>query len=68
MAILNTGADASKGDPNNPSKAECNALRKELQGIAEAYRTSVKVLRETFYRPTVACILKRRFRLSVGIG
>jgi hypothetical protein len=32
-----------KGDRDNLSKAECNALRKELQGIAEAYRTSVKV-------------------------
>jgi hypothetical protein len=32
-----------KGDRDNPSKAECNALRKELQGIADAYRTSVKV-------------------------
>ena len=32
-----------KGDRDNLSKAECNALRKELQGVAEAYRTSVKV-------------------------
>jgi hypothetical protein len=32
-----------KGDRDNLSKAECNALRKELQGIADAYRTSVKV-------------------------
>lgn len=32
-----------KGDRDNLSKAERNALRKELQGIAEAYRTSVKV-------------------------
>jgi hypothetical protein len=32
-----------KGDRGNLSKAECNALRKELQGIAEAYRTSVIV-------------------------
>ena len=31
-----------KGDRDNLSKAECNALRKELQGIADAYRTSVK--------------------------
>ena len=31
-----------KGDRGNLSKAECNALRKELQGIAAAYRTSVK--------------------------
>jgi hypothetical protein len=31
-----------KGDRDNLSKAECNALRKELQGIANAYRTSVK--------------------------
>jgi len=32
-----------KGDRDNLSKAECNALRKELQVIADAYRTSVKV-------------------------
>jgi len=32
-----------KGDRDNLSKAECNALKKELQGIADAYRTSVKV-------------------------
>jgi hypothetical protein len=32
-----------KGDRDNLSKAECNALRKELQGIADAYRMSVKV-------------------------
>jgi hypothetical protein len=32
-----------KGDRDNLSKAECNALRKDLQGIADAYRTSVKV-------------------------
>src|ERR1700737_3216151 len=32
-----------KGDRDNLSKAECNALRKELQGIADAYKTSVKV-------------------------
>jgi hypothetical protein len=32
-----------KGDRDNLSKAECNALRKELQGIADAYRISVKV-------------------------
>ncbi len=32
-----------KGDRDNLSKAECSALRKELQGIADAYRTSVKV-------------------------
>lgn len=32
-----------KGDRDNLSKAEYNALRKELQGIAEANRTSVKV-------------------------
>jgi hypothetical protein len=32
-----------KGDRDNLSKAECNALRKELQGIAEAYRTLIKV-------------------------
>ena len=32
-----------KGDRDNLSKAECNALRKELQGIAYAYRMSVKV-------------------------
>jgi len=32
-----------KGDRDNLSRAECNALRKELQGIANAYRTSVKV-------------------------
>jgi hypothetical protein len=32
-----------KGDRENLSKAECNALRKELQGIAHAYRMSVKV-------------------------
>jgi hypothetical protein len=32
-----------KGDRDNLSKAECNTLRKELQGIADAYRTSVKV-------------------------
>jgi Protein of unknown function (DUF1044). len=32
-----------KGDRDNLSKAECNALRKELQGIADAYRKSVKV-------------------------
>jgi hypothetical protein len=31
-----------KGDRDNLSKAECNALRKELQGIADAYRNSVK--------------------------
>jgi hypothetical protein len=31
-----------KGDRDNLSKAECNALRRELQGIADAYRTSVK--------------------------
>ena len=31
-----------KGDRDNLSKAECNALKKELQGIADAYRTSVK--------------------------
>ena len=31
-----------KGDRDNLSKAECNALRKELQGIADAYRKSVK--------------------------
>jgi hypothetical protein len=31
-----------KGDRDNLSKAECNALRKELQGIADAYRTPVK--------------------------
>jgi hypothetical protein len=32
-----------KGDRDNLSKAECNALRKELQGITDAYRMSVKV-------------------------
>jgi len=32
-----------KGDRDNLSKTECNALRKELQVIADAYRTSVKV-------------------------
>ncbi len=32
-----------KGDRDNLSKAECNALRKELQGIADAYRMSVKI-------------------------
>ena len=32
-----------KGDRDNLSKAECNALRKELQGISDAYRKSVKV-------------------------
>src|ERR1017187_7338147 len=32
-----------KGDRDNLSKAESNALRKDLQGIAEAYRTSIKV-------------------------
>ncbi len=32
-----------KGDRDNLSKAECNALRKELQGIADVYRTSVKI-------------------------
>ena len=32
-----------KGDRDNLSKAECNALRKELHGIAEAYRTAVQV-------------------------
>jgi hypothetical protein len=32
-----------KGDRDNLSKAECNALRKELQGTADAYKTSVKV-------------------------
>jgi flagellar motor switch protein FliM len=32
-----------KGDRDNLSKAECNVLKKELQGIADAYRTSVKV-------------------------
>jgi hypothetical protein len=32
-----------KGDRDNLSKAECNALRKELQGIADAYRMSVRV-------------------------
>jgi hypothetical protein len=32
-----------KGDRDNLSKAECNALRKELQGIANAYRMSVEV-------------------------
>ena len=31
------------GDRDNLSKAECNALRKELQGIADAYRMSVKI-------------------------
>jgi hypothetical protein len=31
-----------KGDRDNLSKAECNALKKELQGIVDAYRTSVK--------------------------
>ena len=31
-----------KGDRDNLSKAECNVLKKELQGIADAYRTSVK--------------------------
>jgi hypothetical protein len=31
-----------KGDRDNLSKAECNALKKELQGIADAYRVSVK--------------------------
>jgi hypothetical protein len=30
-------------DERRDLKAECNALRKELKGIAEAYRTSVKV-------------------------
>jgi hypothetical protein len=55
MAILNTGADASKGDPDNPSKAECNALRKQLQLIADAYRISVKVRTATGF----ACELAR---------
>ena len=32
-----------KGDRDNLSKAECSTLRKELQGIADACRTSVKV-------------------------
>jgi hypothetical protein len=32
-----------KSDRDNLSKAECNALRKELQGIADAYRMSVKI-------------------------
>jgi hypothetical protein len=32
-----------KGDRDNLSKAERNAVRKELQGIADAYRVSVKV-------------------------
>jgi hypothetical protein len=32
-----------KGDRDNLSKAECNASRKELQGIAKAYRASVQV-------------------------
>ena len=41
-----------KGDRDNLSKAECNALRKELQGIADAYRNSVK-----------ARALKRRVKL-----
>ena len=31
-----------KSDRDNLSKAECNALRKELQGIADAYRTPVE--------------------------
>jgi hypothetical protein len=41
-----------KGDRDNLSKAECNALRKELRGIADAYRNSVK-----------ARALKRRVKL-----
>jgi hypothetical protein len=32
-----------KSDRDNLSKAECNALREELQGIANAYRMSVEV-------------------------
>jgi hypothetical protein len=32
-----------KGDRDNLSKAECNSLRKELQGIADIYRASVKI-------------------------
>jgi hypothetical protein len=31
-----------KGDRDNLSKAECNALKKELQGIADAYKASAK--------------------------
>jgi hypothetical protein len=31
-----------KGDRDNLSKTECNALKKELRGVADAYRTSVK--------------------------
>ena len=54
MAILNTGADASKGDPDNPSKAECNALRKQLQLIADAYRISVKVRTATGFAGELA--------------
>jgi hypothetical protein len=36
-------AVTKKSDRDNLSKAECNALRKELQGIADAYRMSVKI-------------------------
>ena len=42
-----------KGDRDNLSKAECNELKKELQGIADAYRTSVK-----------ARVVKRRVKLK----
>ena len=60
MAILNTGADASKGDPDNPSKAECNALRKQLQLIADAYRMSVKVRTATGFACGLTCLARPR--------